>query len=75
MNLFGWFRRHPGLQREVLVNLVDDKTAVRGVLWAQTGPWLVVKRASLLRTPGQPVPMDGDVVLERTKVLFIQVVG
>ena len=56
------------------MNLTDDKTAIRGVLWDEQGRWLVLKNASLVGAGKPPVPMDGEAVIERARVLFIQVV-
>lgn len=66
--------RIPCWRREVLLNLTDDKTAVRGVLWQVQGRWFVLRRAELVLAGKAPVPMDGEVVIERAKVFFIQVV-
>lgn len=68
-----WWRP-PCLLRAVIVNLRDDpSTAIRGVLWSSRGAWLTLKDCSLLK-PGQPpAPMDGDVVVERPNVAFLQV--
>jgi hypothetical protein len=54
------------------VNLPDR--AFAGVLWAQRGPLLVLRNAELLEQGAQPVPMDGEVVIERSRVEFVQVV-
>jgi hypothetical protein len=60
--------------RGVIVNFTDDPaTAIQGVLWSASGPWLTIKDASLLK-PGQPpTAIDGDVVLHRDRVSFLQV--
>lgn len=58
----------------VLVNLIDEsETAVRGVLWRSRGPWLVVREASLVKANLAPVAMDGEVLIHRGNVAFIQV--
>lgn len=46
---------------------------MRGVLWAANGPWLTLKDATALRANAQPLKVDGDVVIHRSQVLFIQV--
>ncbi|HAM57582.1 MAG TPA: hypothetical protein DCQ64_20095 [Candidatus Rokubacteria bacterium] len=66
--------RIPCLRREVIVNLSDGATAIRGVLIDVAGPWFVLKQASVLQVGSKPVAMDGDAVIDRAKVLFIQVV-
>lgn len=71
-----WLRpRIPCLRRRILVNLVDQDTAIDGVLFEQRGAWLVLKTARLLSKDAAPVTMDGDVVIECAKVSFIQVVS
>lgn len=73
MQWFWW--RPPCLLREVIVNLKDDPgTAIRGVLWSSRGAWLTLRNASLLRTAGEPSAVDGEVVVHRSNVSFLQVV-
>jgi hypothetical protein len=69
--LFWW--RHPSLLRACIVNLKDDPdTAFRGVLWASRGEWLTFKDCSLLKVNQPPTKMDGEIVIERRAVLFLQ---
>lgn len=69
--LFWW--RHPALYRTVIVNLAtDDPPAIRGVLWQTRGAWLVLRQAALIKAHGDPLPVDGDVVVHRSVVTFIQ---
>lgn len=63
--------RRVALHRTVIVNLRTGK-AVRGVLMAYRGPVLVLKNAELIEARAV-VPVDGDVVIERTNVDFVQV--
>ena len=68
-----WWRP-PCLLRVVLVNLQSDPdTALRGVLWSSRGAWLTLRRASLVKGSLPPVLMDGDVLIHRTNVAFLQV--
>lgn len=68
-----WWRP-PCLLRRVIVTLTHDpETAIQGVLWAARGPWLTVKDASFLKVATPPTPMDGDVVVHRSNVAFLQV--
>jgi hypothetical protein len=68
-----WWRP-PALLREVLVNLVSDRdTALRGVLWRARGPWLVLRHVQLLKAQAKPLPIDGEVIVHRTNVSFLQV--
>lgn len=60
-------------KRSVIVNLKTEK-AFRGVLWSKSGPLLVVRQAELLEQ-GRSVSMDGEVIVERANVDFIQVLG
>lgn len=68
--MFAW--RRTASRRRVLINLKTDK-AFRGVLWARRGPLLVLKGPELLEGGRQPVAMDGEVVIERANVDFLQV--
>lgn len=66
----GMWSRWPVLDR-VLVNLIDG-SAVDGLLIDRRGPLLVLSDATLLTTGHEPTSMDGQVFIERDKVLFIQ---
>lgn len=67
-----WWRR-TALRRRVVVNLADK--AFSGVLWAKRGPLLVLRDAVLLQHGAADTPIDGEVVVERSRVEFIQVTG
>ena len=68
-----WWRP-PCLLRSVLVNLVSDHdSALRGVLWQSRGPWLVLRDVSVIKPQAAPTPVDGDVVIHRSNVAFLQV--
>jgi hypothetical protein len=56
----------------VILNLEDR--AFAGILWAQRGPLLVLRNAEMLQQGVPPTPMDGEVVIERSRVEFVQVV-
>jgi hypothetical protein len=66
--------RRTAVRKRVIVNLTTDK-AFGGVLWAKRGPLLVLRDAQLLEAGRAAVPMDGEVVVERARVDFVQVVG
>jgi hypothetical protein len=69
-----WWRP-PCLLKRCIVNLQSDKsTALSGVLWSSRGPWLTLRDVSAMRTGGAPTQVDGDVVIHRSNVEFIQVV-
>lgn len=65
--------RRIATRRRVIVNLRSGK-AFRGVLWAKSGPLLVLRDAELLEH-GRAVAMDGEVVLERANLDFLQVLA
>jgi hypothetical protein len=72
MPLLWW--RPPCLLRAVLVNLIEDKdTALKGVLWQSHGPWLVMRDVAIVRPGLAPTPMDGEVIVHRRNVAFVQV--
>ncbi|MDT0381424.1 hypothetical protein RM572_21940 [Streptomyces sp. DSM 42041] len=68
--MFAW--RRTAVRKRVVVNLADR--AFDGVLWAKRGPLLVLRDARLLEPGREPVPVDGEVVVERARVEFVQVV-
>lgn len=68
-----WQRRLM-VRRRVLVQLRSGR-AVNGVLWQRRGRSLVLKSAELFEPGSDPTPMDGDVVLDREQVEFVQVSG
>lgn len=74
-----WFDRLlgriPCLRQRVLVSRVDGETAIEGVLFAQRGRWLVLKGARIKVGRHEPMPLDGDVVIECAQVAFVQVLG
>ncbi len=59
------------VRRRVLVNLLSGR-AVEGVLVRQDGPLLFVKDARLHESGAEPSTVDGEVVVERSQVDFIQ---
>lgn len=69
-----WFAP-PCLRQTVVVNLISEPdTAIRGVLWSMRGTWFVLKNAALLKPNLEPVTVDGDVIIDRRNVAFLQVV-
>ena len=66
--------RPPCLLKSVLVNLIHDRdSALRGVLWSSRGPWLVLRDVSAIKPGAAPTPVDGEVVIHRSNVAFLQV--
>jgi hypothetical protein len=68
-----WSRRLVA-RRRVLVQL-DTGRAVVGTLWSTKGRRVVIKSAELLEPGNEPTRMDGDVIVERERVEYIQAVG
>lgn len=65
----------PRRRARVIVNFSQPATpAIEGVLWQRRGRWLVLKDCWLLETArADPTRIDGEVVLDRQSVLFLQV--
>ena len=66
--------RRVAARRRVVVNLVDDR-AIAGVLWKRYRQLLVLRDAQMHEPGRDPVSMDGDVVIERDRIAFMQIVG
>ena len=49
----------------------DASTGIRGVLWSQRGRWLTLRQAQLL-SPNGTTAIDGDVLIPRENVAFLQ---
>jgi hypothetical protein len=68
-----WWRP-PYLEGVVIVNLISDPdAALRGIAWRSRGPWLVLRQAHLVKARLDPVPIDGEVVVHRSNISFVQV--
>lgn len=63
----------PCMCRTVIVNLRNSDEAIRGVLWSTRGAWWTLKNATLLVEGREVTPLDGEVVIERKQILFVQV--
>lgn len=74
MGVFPW--RRSALHRKVVINLKTGR-AVIGVLWAKRGPLLLVKDASIIEASAgaRPVSADGEVLVERANVDFMQILS
>jgi small nuclear ribonucleoprotein (snRNP)-like protein len=66
------FDRYP-TKRMVIVNTKTDR-AFRGVLWRRAWGYLVLRNAEMLKSKGETVAMDGEVVIESANVDFMQVI-
>lgn len=64
--------RRSALSRRVVVNLKSGES-ISGTLFARRGPILILKGAAMLAASSPPVPIDGDVVVERANLAWLQV--
>lgn len=69
--MFAW--RRTAVRKRVVVNLEDK--AFAGILWAQRGPLLVLRDVELLEAGREAQRVDGEVVVERSRVEFTQVLA
>jgi len=61
------------MHHRCVLNL-SDGTAIEGVLWDERGDLLVMRGAVLHESgAGGPVPMDGEIIVERARLRFAQV--
>jgi hypothetical protein len=66
----------PAMLRECIVNFADDpSSAIKGVLWDVHGSWLVFRDCSVLKPGAAPAQMDGEIVIHRDRIAFLQAVG
>ena len=69
-----WWWQPPCLLRSVVVNLKAGEDSIQGVLWTTRGPWLVIRQPLLLRAgQSDATTVDGEVVIHRSNVSFVQV--
>jgi hypothetical protein len=59
----------------VIVNLKSEENAIRGVLWRSRGAWLVLRDVSILKAATPPTRIDGEIVIHRDNVAFLQVLA
>lgn len=62
------------VRKRAVVNLVTG-TAISGVLFEQAGPLLVMKEATVHEAGAEPLQADGELLVELSKVDYIQIVG
>ncbi|MFD6070622.1 hypothetical protein [Amycolatopsis lurida] len=62
------------VRKRVVVNLIDDQ-ALTGVLWRRHRDLLVLRSVQLMQPGREPIRMDGDVVIERDRINWVQIVG
>lgn len=71
--MFEWLFGTPyPFARRVIVNQKDG-TRFRGVLWQRRAQWLVVRQAELLPPGSDAIPVDGEVLIFKSDVSFLQV--
>jgi hypothetical protein len=73
-----WWWQPPCLRRLVIVNCLApapgiEATVIRGILWEARAQWLVLKNAEALALNQPPKPLDGEIVIPRANVDFLQV--
>lgn len=65
-------QRRVALHRRVLVSLVDGK-AIAGVLWSRRGSLILLKDATLHQDGAEPAKVDGEILVDRARIDFVQV--
>lgn len=69
-----WWRP-PCLLRRVIVNFKHDpEEAIEGVLWSYRWGWLTLRDTSGLRSGQQAATVNGEIVIHRSAIAFMQVV-
>lgn len=61
------------VHKRVVVNLLSG-TAITGVIVKARGPLYVLRDAAVLRENGEAVPADGEIVIDKANVDYIQAV-
>lgn len=59
------------LLKTIIVNCTDG-TSFRGVLYRERGPLLILKQAEYLEPGAEPVLLDGDTIIDRARIAFVQ---
>jgi len=60
------------LNRTVLVNLRSGNAAIGGVCTYESRDALIVRGATVHSTDAEPAPADGELLIDRANVDFIQ---
>lgn len=63
--------RRLAVRRKALIN-IEGSGAIRGIIMSQKGQLVEVANAEMLEPGLNPTPMDGTVLVERSRILFIQ---
>ena len=64
--------RRTGARRRVLVQMKSGR-AFTGVQWQRRRDLLVLRGTEMLEPGNQPQSMDGDVILDRVEIEYVQV--
>jgi hypothetical protein len=67
-----WSYGKLAMNRRVMINLIAGN-AIDGILWDDRGRLLVLRDANL-HSEGGSAPLDGEVIIERDRIAFVQVV-
>lgn len=62
------------LRKKVVVNLHSSRAFV-GIFWAKRGPLIVLRNVTMHEPGAAAAPVDGEIVIERRQIEFIQVTG
>lgn len=62
------------VRKRVIINTKSDKT-FRGIIWKHNSQFVILKNVELLHSSKQATPVDGEVIIYRTDIDFIQVIG
>lgn len=60
--------------RRVFVHTTEGRS-FRGVFWRQRAEFIVLREAMMLAPGHEPTPVDGEVLVYRPQVTFIQVLA
>lgn len=67
------YRSAIAISRRVVVNLKTG-AAIDGVLWDERGQLIVLRDANL-HNDGGHAPLDGEIIIDRLNIDFVQVVS
>jgi hypothetical protein len=51
----------------------DETQAIQGVLWSSRGPWVTLREADFLKEGKNPSHIDGEAIVHRSNIAFLQV--
>jgi len=72
LTVVSWWTWRPLVKRRAVVQL-DDGTSFEGVVMSRRGPMLILADVTA-RIPGGEQHIDGTVIIERPRVVFVQVI-